>query len=88
MHTNSVEREWQGLTHEAVEISPLLKMYLEYEPASGGKQICSDPKILNLRSFGRTDLSISLFRAKFDEETDFDIRSAVAPQNPRQIDEK
>ncbi len=38
--------------------------------------------------FGRTDLRISLSRAKFDAEADFDVRSAVAPQKPDQIDEK
>ena len=45
-------------------------------------------KMLNLRFFGRIDLRISLSQAKLDEEADFDVRSAVAPQNPRQIDEK
>ena len=38
--------------------------------------------------FGRTDLRISLSEAKFDAEADFDVRSAVAPQKPDQIDEK
>ena len=63
-------------------------MYSEYEPASGEKKICSDQKILNLRFFGRTDLWISLSRAKFDEEADFEVRSAVARQKPRQISKK
>ena len=40
------------------------------------------------RFFGRTDLRISLSEAKFDAEADFDVRSAVAPQKPDQIDEK
>ena len=30
---------------------------------------------------GRTDLRISLSKAKFDEEVDFEVRSAVALQN-------
>ena len=38
--------------------------------------------------FGRTDLWISLSRAKFDEESDFEIGSAVAIPKPRQISEK
>ena len=38
--------------------------------------------------FGRTDLRISLSGAKFDEEADFDVRSAVGPPKPHQIDEK
>ena len=38
--------------------------------------------------FGRTDLSISVSRAKFDGEADFEVRSAVARQKPRQIGEK
>ena len=43
---------------------------------------------LNPRVFGRADLRISLSRAKFDEEADFEVRSAVAPQKPHQISEK
>ena len=40
-----------------------------------------DPKFsLNPRLFGRADLSISQSRAKFDEEADFEVHSAVAPQ--------
>ena len=35
--------------------------------------------------FGRTDLRISLSGAKFDVEADFDVRFAVARQNPHQI---
>ena len=42
----------------------------------------------NRRVFGRTDLWISVSRAKFDEEADFEVRPAVAPQKPRQISEK
>ena len=38
--------------------------------------------------FGRTDLRISLFGAKFDEEANFDVHSAVGPPKPHQIDEK
>ena len=38
--------------------------------------------------FGRTDLRIGQSEAKFDAEADFDVRSAVAPQKPDQIDEK
>ena len=67
-------------SYEAVEISPLLKMYSEYELASGEQTICSDEKILKLTFFGRTDLRISLSRAKFDEKVDFEVRSAVALQ--------
>ena len=37
--------------------------------------------------FGRTDLRISFSGAKFDEEADFDVRSAVGPPKPHQIDE-
>ena len=63
-------------------------MYSEYELASGEKTICSDGKILKLTFVGRTDLRISLSRAKFDEEVDFEVRSAVALQNSHQISEK
>ena len=38
--------------------------------------------------FGRTDLRISVSKAKFDEEADFEVHSAVARQKPRQISEK
>ena len=41
----------------------------------------------NSTIFGRTDLRISLSGAKFDEEADFDVRSAVGPPKPHQIDE-
>ena len=41
-----------------------------------------------LTIFGRTDLRISLSGAKFDPEADFDVRFAVARQNPRQISKK
>ena len=44
--------------------------------------------VMNLRFFGRTDLRISLSRAKFDVEADFDVRSAVAPPKPGQIGKK
>ena len=40
-----------------------------------------DPKFSpNPRFFGRTDLWISLSRAKFDEEVDFEVRLGVALQ--------
>ena len=38
--------------------------------------------------FGRIDLRISLSRAKFDEEADFEVCSAVAPQKPGLLGEK
>ena len=38
--------------------------------------------------FGRTDLRKCLSGAKFDEEPDFEVRLAVAPQKPRQTGEK
>ena len=38
--------------------------------------------------FGRTDLRISLSKAKFDAEADFDVHSAVAPPKPHQIGQK
>ena len=44
--------------------------------------------IIFLTIFGRTDLRISLSGAKFDPEADFDVRFAVARQNPRQISKK
>ena len=40
------------------------------------------------RFLGRTDLRTSLSGPKFDEEADFDVRSAVDPRKPRQISEK
>ena len=36
----------------------------------------------------RTDLRISLSRAKFDVEADFDVRLAVGRPKPRQIGKK
>ena len=50
--------------------------------------MCSDEKILKLMFFGHTDLRISLSKAKFDGEVDFEVRSAVAPKNSNQISEK
>ena len=38
--------------------------------------------------FGRTDLRISVSRAKFDAKSDFEVRLAVAPQKPGQNIEK
>ena len=40
-----------------------------------------------LAVWGRTYLRKCLPRAKFDEEADFDVRSAVGPPKPHQIDE-
>ena len=40
------------------------------------------------RIFGRTDLRISVSRAKFDAESDFEVRLAVALQKPDQNNEK
>ena len=37
---------------------------------------------------GRTDLRISLSRAKFDVEADFDVRLAVGRPKPRLLGEK
>ena len=52
-------------------------------------KICRNPRFSpNPRIFGRAGLSISLSRAKFVEQADFDIRSAVARPKPRLIDEK
>ena len=52
-------------------------------PITRGENFFGDPRI-----FGRTDLWKSLSRAKFDEESDFEVRLAVAPQNPRQKGQK
>ena len=38
--------------------------------------------------FGRTDLWISQSRAKFDEEADFEVRSALDPQKACLFGEK
>ena len=38
--------------------------------------------------FGRTDLRIGVSGAKFDAESDFEVRLAVAPQKPGQNSEK
>ena len=52
-------------------------------------KIFGDPRFdPNSGFFGRTDLRISLSRAKFDVEADFDVRSAVDRPKPRQISEK
>ena len=37
--------------------------------------------------FGCTDLKISPSGTKFEEEADFDLRSAVGPSKPNQINE-
>ena len=39
-------------------------------------------------NFGRTDLRKGVSGAKFDGQTDFDVRLAVAPQKPGQNSEK
>ena len=44
--------------------------------------------IVFLTIFGRTDLRISLSKAKIEPEADFDVRFAVARQNPGQISKK
>ena len=44
--------------------------------------------VLFFTIFGRTDLRIGQSEAKFDAETDSEVRSVVAPQKPGQIDEK
>ena len=41
-----------------------------------------------LTIFGRTDLRTSLSKAKFDAQADFDVRFAVARQNPCQLGKK
>ena len=38
--------------------------------------------------FGRTDLRKAVSGAKFDAESDFEVRLAVAPQKPRRICKK
>ena len=40
------------------------------------------------RILGCTDLRISVSRAKFDAESDFEVHLAVAPQKPKQNNEK
>ena len=40
------------------------------------------------RIFSRTDLRIGVPRAKFDAESDFEVRLDVAPQKPGQSSEK
>ena len=49
------------------------------KPADGRARIYAYAKFSNLTIFGRTDLRISLSEAKFDEEADFDVRSAIGP---------
>ena len=44
--------------------------------------------IMFLVILGRTDLRISLSRAKFDAEADFDVRLAVGRQKPSLLGEK
>ena len=63
--------------------SPELKLTNERTNVRG-----SAIQVLFLAIFGRTDLRISLSGAKFDPEADFDVRFAVARQNPRQISKK
>ena len=45
-------------------------------------------KIMFSIKLARTDLRISLSRAKLDEATDFDVRVAVDRQKPRLLGEK
>ena len=45
-------------------------------------------KIIFSMILGRTDLWISLSRAKFDEEADFEVRLAVDPQKSYILGEK
>ena len=43
----------------------------------------------DFRTFsGRTDLRIGVSRAKFDAESDFEVRLGVAPQKPGESSEK
>ena len=51
------------------------------------ERIYAYEKFSNLTIFGRTDFRTSLSGTKFDEEADFDVRSAVGPPKPHQIDE-
>ena len=39
-------------------------------------------------NFGRTDLRIGVSKTKFDEQADFEVRLAVAPQKPNQNTKK
>ena len=53
-------------------------------PVTGSDFFFGDPRFSpNPRFFGRTDLWISLSRAKFDEEVDFEVRLGVALQKRR-----
>ena len=52
------------------------------------ERIYAYEKFSNLTIFGRTDLRISVSGAKFDEEADFDVHSAVGFPKPHQINEK
>ena len=71
--------------HEAVEKIPPEKR----TPVISGEQFFGDPKFSpNPRFVGRTDLWISLSRAKFDEEVDFEVRLGVALQKRQQIGKK
>ena len=45
-------------------------------------------QVLIFMNFGRTDLRKGVSGAKFDAESDFDVRLAVAPQKPDQNCEK
>ena len=45
-------------------------------------------KIWSSKIFGRTDLRISLSKAKFEEELDFDVCLAVEPRKPGLLGEK
>ena len=52
------------------------------------ERICAHEKIEFDNFFGRTDLRVNLSGTKFDEEADFDVRSAVAPQKSRKLNYK
>ena len=61
----------------------------ETDTCNPGENLFGHPRFdPNSRFFRRTDLRISLSRAKFDEEADFEVRLAVAPQKPCQISKK
>ena len=98
---NKLSRKWDGLqmnqgwdelvmrcfrdeSFEAFEIIPQRNGCLYF-----GRSFFGDPRFSpNPRFFARTDLSLSLSKAKFDEQADFKVHSAVALQKPRQIDKK
>ena len=50
--------------------------------------VAKRPPVNFFMKFGRTDLRRGVSGAKFDAESDFEVRLAVAPQNPGQTCEK